>query len=58
MTRKRKGAALGLWMMLAHLFEPKKVVAMEHIDAQKRIGPGQARDAATPAGPSDEIIES
>ena len=35
MTRRRKrggSIGLGLWMMLAHLFEPKKVAAMEQID--------------------------
>jgi hypothetical protein len=56
-TGRRKGRASGAammaWMFFANLFDPKKVVAMEQIDTQRRIGPEAQRIAATPGAPGD-----
>lgn len=53
-TARRKGraggAAMMAWMFFANLFDPKKVVAMEHIDTTNRIGSPGDRTAATAAG--------
>lgn len=43
------GAAMMVWMFFANLFDPKKIVAMEHIDTQRRIGPEAQRIAAPPS---------
>ena len=55
MKGRRKGRAGGatmmVWMFFANLFDPKKVVAMEQIDTQRRIGTEALRVAATPAAP-------
>ena len=52
-TAERKGraggAAMMAWMFFANLFDPKKIVAMEQIDTQRRIGPEAQRMAATPS---------
>lgn len=46
-AKRRKGrtggAAMMVWMFFANLFDPKKVVAMEQIDTQRRIGPEAPR---------------
>ena len=42
------GAAMMVWMFFANLFDPKKIVAMEQIDTQRRIGPEAPRVAAPP----------
>jgi hypothetical protein len=52
------GAAMMAWMFFAHLFDPKKVAAMEHIDTQRRIGPEAHRIAATPSSPAAEKREA
>lgn len=49
--KKRNGSiGLGLWMMLANLFEPRKVAAMEQIDTVRRTGSDAARTARAAAG--------
>ncbi|MFM9829666.1 MAG: hypothetical protein ACKVOB_13145, partial [Sphingomonas sp.] len=53
MTSKRRGRGsglgIGLWMMLAHIFEPKKVVAMEQLDSANRLGREDERHASSAA---------
>ena len=41
---------LGLWMMLANLFEPRKVAALEQIDTVRRTGSDAAHTAADKPG--------
>lgn len=52
--RRASGVGVGLWMMLAHIFEPKKVAVMEQLDTANRLGRDheerQAGAAMPPAG--------
>lgn len=55
--KKKKGGSLGLglWMMLASLFEPRKTASTELIDTQRRIGSDAERTARAAAGkPADD----
>lgn len=49
--RRKKGGSigLGLWMMLASLFEPRKAASIELIDTQRRIGSEAQRTAKAAA---------
>jgi hypothetical protein len=57
-TRKAKrkgragGATMMVWMFFAHLFDPKRAAAIEHIDTARRIGSDAQRVSATAAGPA------
>lgn len=53
--RGKKGGSigLGLWMMLASLFEPKKVASTELIDTQRRISSETQRTARAAADKPD-----
>lgn len=59
MTAKKKkpgSIGLGLWMMLAHLFEPRKVASTELIDTQRRIGGDAQRSARAAAAKPDAEV--
>lgn len=47
--KKTGSVGLGLWMMLASLFEPKKAASTELIDTQRRIGSEAQRTARSAA---------
>ena len=42
-----------VWLMFAHLFDPPKAAAVEHVMKQKRIGAEADRLAGAHAGPPD-----
>lgn len=52
-SKKGRSIGLGLWMMLASLFEPKKVASTELIDTQRRIGSEAQRTARAAADKPD-----
>lgn len=43
-----------VWLFFANLFDPKRVVAIEQIETDRRIGNPVIRDAATPAAPPSD----
>ncbi|MGJ3648345.1 hypothetical protein ACLB0R_07715 [Sphingomonas sp. GlSt437] len=48
------GGAMMVWLFFANLFDPKRVVAIEQIETDRRIGNPVIRDAATPAAPPSD----
>ena len=47
------GAAMMAWLFFANLFDPKKIVAAEQIETDRRVGNPALRHAATASAPDD-----
>lgn len=50
---RRYGGVMMVWLLFAHLFDPPKAAAIEHLEKQKRIGAEADRLAGTPGAPPD-----